>query len=56
MDKIEPFIAYLLHQKRYSSNTIIAYQKDIEQLFDFASKLTKFLHQKKSLQTLYVLG
>jgi integrase/recombinase XerC len=38
MDKIEPFIAYLLHQKRYSSNTIIAYQKDIEQLFDFASK------------------
>lgn len=38
MDKIEPFINYLLHQKRYSSNTIIAYQKDLEQLFDFASK------------------
>lgn len=38
MDKIEPFINYLLHQKRYSLNTIVAYQKDIEQLFDFTSK------------------
>jgi integrase/recombinase XerC len=38
MDKIEPFINYLLHQKRYSKNTVVAYQKDLEQLFYFSAK------------------
>lgn len=38
MNKIESFINFLLHQKRYSKNTVVAYQKDIEQLFDFSSK------------------
>jgi len=38
MDKIEPFINYLLHQKRYSKNTVVAYQKDLVQLFDFSAK------------------
>jgi len=37
MDKIEPFITYLQHQKRYSINTVVAYKKDLEQLFDFTT-------------------
>lgn len=37
MDNIEPFISYLQHQKRYSINTIIAYQKDLSQLFEFTT-------------------
>lgn len=35
MNQIEPFINYLLHQKRYSLNTVTAYKKDLEQLFEF---------------------
>ncbi len=37
MDKIEPFITYLQHQKRYSINTVVAYKIDLEQLFDFTT-------------------
>ena len=32
------FIEYLQFEKNYSPNTIIAYSKDIESFFDFASK------------------
>ncbi len=38
MNNIEPFIQFLQHQKRYSINTVTAYKKDLEQLFEFSSK------------------
>lgn len=35
MDQITTFTNYLLHQKRYSINTVTAYKTDLEQLIDF---------------------
>lgn len=35
MNILNDFINYLTHQKRYSSHTIAAYKKDLEQFFNF---------------------
>ena len=35
---IEPIVAYLSFQKRYSQHTVIAYKKDLEQFFSFLKK------------------
>lgn len=50
MDKIEPFLTYLQHQKRYSINTVTAYKKDLEQLFDFTTS-TYQINNAKEIST-----
>ncbi len=35
---IDPFIQYITSEKRYSPHTILAYQKDLEQFFDFINE------------------
>lgn len=52
MDKIEPFINYLQHQKRYSLNTVTAYKKDLEQLFDYTSSTYQITDSKEITSTI----
>lgn len=35
---IQPFLDYLNYQKRYSRNTVISYQTDLEDFFDFTAR------------------
>jgi len=36
---IEPFLNYLKDEKRYSSLTLLAYKKDLEQFFKILGKI-----------------
>lgn len=52
MDNIEPFISYLQHQKRYSLHTIVAYQKDLSQLFEFTTSTYQISSAKEITSTI----
>lgn len=52
MDNIEPFITYLQHQKRYSLHTVIAYQKDLSQLFEFTTSTYQISSAKEITSTI----
>ena len=47
---LEKFITYLKVEKRYSSHTIVAYSKDVQQFFEFAQLISvndvKEVHSK----------
>lgn len=47
MGNIELFISYLQHQKRYSIHTVVAYQKDLSQLFEFTTSIYQISSAKE---------
>ena len=52
--QIAPFLDYLQFEKRYSRHTIIAYQTDIEQFFDYLLKEYKEIPAIKEISAFYV--
>lgn len=52
--QIAPFLDYLQFEKRYSRHTIIAYQTDIEQFFDYLLKEYKEIPAINEISAFYV--